>query len=531
MNIKQILKKMNIKPASYFLYGNDKAKIKYNIIDKLPAKDSKLILVTAITPTPYGEGKTTVSIGLADALNLLDKNVVLALREPSMGPVFGLKGGAVGGGLSSLIPANDINLHFTGDLHAISAAHNTLSALIDNHIYFGNKLGIGEVVFPRTLDINDRDLRKIETATREDSFIITAASEIMAIMALTTSIKDLKARLGRILIGYTFKNKPVYAADLKCIDALTIILKDAINPNVVQTLEGTPCLVHMGPFANVAHGCNSVLATKLALKIGDYVVTEAGFGSDLGAEKFLDLKCPILKQTPSCVVIVVTIKALKSHAGEASSLINTSNVSSVQKGLDNLTKHIENIIRYNLNYVIALNRFSSDSPSEIDFLIKWAKDNNHNLEVSEGFVKGGEGCVSLASKVLLLCETKKEFNKLYNYDDSIENKINIIAKTIYGASKVKFSKKALSQIELYNKYGYSSLPICIAKTPLSLSGDAHLLNRPSDFELVISELKPSLGAGFIVALTKGIMTMPGLNETPLALSMKISNDGKKVSLK
>ncbi|MDL2292606.1 formate--tetrahydrofolate ligase [Acholeplasma sp. OttesenSCG-928-E16] len=526
MKIIKLLDEIGISEEYYETYGKNKAKINASYLENLQnKKDGKLILVTAITPTNSGEGKTTVSIGLADALKKLNQNVVLALREPSLGPVFGLKGGAIGGGKSSLYPEVDINLHFTGDFHALTTANNLLSALIDAHIFHGNSLKIKEVVFKRTLDINDRSLREIETPLRKDGFNITAASEIMAIMSLANNLKDLKQRLGNILIGFNEEEQPIYARQLNCIDSLTILLKDALNPNLVRTLEGTPAIVHMGPFANVATGCNSLIATKLALKLGNYCVTEAGFGSDLGAEKFLDIKTRLLPKHPDVVVIVATIRALKSHGGVQDDLTDLENVKALEKGIPNLEKHIENIANMGLNYLVVLNKFESDSNKEIDVFMKWAEKNGHQASISTAFIDGGEGALDAARKVMDLSSKENNFKFNYSLEDSIIDKIKTIAKKVYGAVDVDFSKKALRKIESFNKHGWDNLPICIAKTPLSLSGDSKLKGRPSDFILSISDVRVSLGAGFIVALTKGIVTMPGLGSHPLAYDMSIDNNG------
>ena len=524
--INKILQEMSVSKKQYLLYGNYKAKIKFDYINSMKNKpDGKLILVTAITPTAFGEGKTTVSIGLADGLRAIGENAILALREPSLGPVFGLKGGAIGGGKSSLHPAEEINLHFTGDFHAITAANNLLSALIDAHIFHGNELKIKEVVFKRTQDVNDRSLREVKTELRDDQFNITAACEIMAIATLASDLNDLKVRLSNILVGYNEKNKPVYVKQLKCVDALAILLKDAISPNLVQTLEGTPALVHMGPFANVAHGCNSVIATNLALKLADYVVTEAGFGSDLGAEKFLDIKTRLLSKHPDLVIMVATIRALKSHGGVPDEQNNKENVDAMLKGICNLEKHIENIANMGLNYLVVLNKFASDTQKEVDAFLNWAKTKKHPVSLSTAFLDGGLGAADAAKQVVVMVDNKQSFK--YNYDlaDSIETKLNKIAQKVYGANKVVFSAKAKEQIAEFTKLGWDKLPICVAKTPLSLSGDSKLKGRPQNYDLSISSLRPSLGAGFLVALTKGIMTMPGLGKHPLALDMKIDKKG------
>lgn len=517
---------LNLKDDECIAYGSDKQKIKLKAMKRLKNKpDGKLILVTAINPTPAGEGKTTISIGLAQGLKYIGEKPILTLREPSLGPVFGLKGGATGGGKSLVVPAQDINLHFTGDMHAITSANNLLSALIDNHVFHGNELDLDVITWKRCMDMNDRSLRKIETSPRKDGFIITAASEIMAILALSRDINDLKTRINRILIGYDKKRVPIYVSDLGGADAMALLLKNAINPNLVQTIDGVPAFIHAGPFANIAHGCNSIVATKLALKLGDYTITEAGFGADLGMEKFLNLKMPHLDKQVDAVVIVITLRALKSHGGEQN--YNDENIEALSAGMTHLTKHLENIRLFGLNYVIALNHFYNDTKKEINYLLKWSKDNNHRIAVCKGFEKGGAGMIELAQIVKDISNQKSSYIKLYDPKDSPETKIEKIAKNIYGAEKVRFTKKATEQLAFYKSLEWN-LPVCIAKTPLSLSGDAKAVGVPKNFTLTIKEIRPSLGAGFLVALTKGIMVMPGLNKTPRALDMLIDDDGNLI---
>ena len=525
-HILEVGKDAGILESELILYGSDKAKVSLALLERLKSKkNGKLILVTAINPTPAGEGKTTISIGLAQGLNEIGEKPVLALREPSLGPVFGLKGGATGGGQSIIIPEEAINLHFTGDLHAITAAHNLLSAVIDNHIFQGNELKINDVVWHRALDMNDRSLRTIHTKLREDSFMITAASEIMAILALSTDISDLKNRIGRILIGYDIEQKPLFAKDLGCADAMALLLKDALKPNLVQTIEGIPAFVHAGPFANIAHGCNSINATKMALKLGDYAITEAGFGADLGMEKFLDLKVPYLPKEPDLVVLVATIRALKSHG--ASLDYEKEDIEALKRGLPHIEKHIENISNFGLNFVIALNHFDTDSQAEIQLMKSWAHQHKYPLAFADGFIQGAKGMIELAELVKDKVNQPHELKPTYNQNDSIKEKIEKIATKIYGASSVTFKKKALEQLKTYESLGWN-LPVCMAKTHLSLSADSKLVGRPKNFDIEIKEIKPSLGAGFVVALTKGIVTMPGLNKTPRALEMKIDDQGNLI---
>ena len=541
LNIKEIAKKVNLSEDDLELYGKYKAKIH---LDKLniDKKDGKLILVTAINPTPAGEGKSTTTIGLADALNKIGKNTVVALREPSFGPVMGVKGGAAGGGYAQVIPMEDINLHFTGDLHAITTATNAIASMIDNHIHQGNELGIDptRIILHRCLDMNDRALRNVVVGLggssngtpREDHFDITVASEVMAVLCLSSSLEDFKVRIGRMVVAYTYDKKPVTVNDIKATGAVTLIMKDALMPNLVQTLEHTPTLIHGGPFANIAHGCNSVIATKTALKMGDYVVTEAGFGADLGAEKFLDIKCRMADLHPSCVVIVATIRALKMHGGVEKKDLGIENVEAMLKGITNLEKHIENIGKYHLPYVVAINKFGSDTEAEVKALEKWATDNNHPVALSEVFAKGGDGGIELAKKVAEVIETKdgsKDFKPIYDTDLTIKQKITAICTEIYGASGVEFSTNAKNQMAALKKNGWDKLPICIAKTQYSLSDNPKLLARPEGFVVTIRELKPSIGAGFIVALSGDIMTMPGLPKEPAANNMDVI-DGKTVGL-
>lgn len=541
LKVTEIAKKVGLTEDDLELYGKYKAKVNLDKINK-DKEDGKLILVTAINPTPAGEGKSTTTIGLADALNKLNYNTVVALREPSFGPVMGVKGGAAGGGYAQVIPMEDINLHFTGDIHAITTANNAISSMIDNHIHQGNALGIDptRVIWHRCLDMNDRALRsivcglggKVNGVPREDHFDITVASEVMAVLCLSNSLEDFKKRIGRMVVAYTYDKKPVTVDDIKATGAVTVIMKDALKPNLVQTLEHTPTLIHGGPFANIAHGCNSVIATKAALKMGDYVVTEAGFGADLGAEKFLDIKCRMADLHPSCVVVVATIRALKMHGGVEKADLNQENVEAMLKGITNLEKHIENIKKYKVPYVVAINRFLSDTEAEVEALAKWSKDNNHPVALSEVFAKGSEGGLELAEKVveeIKLHDGSKTFAPIYDENDTIVNKINAICKEIYGADGVEFSTLAKNQIVELENNGWGNTPICMAKTQYSLSDNPKLLARPKGFTVTIRELKPSIGAGFIVALAGDIMTMPGLPKVPAANNMDVV-DGKIVGL-
>ncbi len=529
-NINEIAQKLGITEDYLEQYGKYKAKISLDYYDKIKNnKDGKLILVTAINPTPLGEGKTTTSIGLADAFYKINKKAVLALREPSLGPVFGIKGGATGGGYSQVAPMEDINLHFTGDIHAITTANNLLSAIIDNHIWQGNELEIEKVTWKRCLDLNDRALRKVEVSLsgeknmkpREDGFDITVASEIMAILCLSKDMQDLKRRLGNIVIGYNKQNKPVTCRDLKADGSLAVILKDAIKPNLVQTLENNPVLIHGGPFANIAHGCNSIIATNLALKMGDYVVTEAGFGADLGAEKFLDIKCRLLDKTPDAVVIVATLRALKYHGGVNKEDCSKENVEALKIGIHNLLRHIDNIKKYGITPIVAINKFTTDTDKEIEIL---KEELNGVVEVSllENWAKGGEGAIDLAQKLTKICETKNEFKYIYNIKDTVEAKIKAVAQKIYGATDVEYSDIAKEQLKELND---SKFPVCIAKTQYSFSDDPKDLLGDKPFNLHVTELKLKEGAEFIVVLTGKIMTMPGLPKKPAAENINIDENG------
>lgn len=515
------------------LYGSNKAKISLDLLDK--KRNSKLVLVTAINPTPMGEGKTTVSISLNDALRKLGKKSILTLREPSLGPVFGVKGGATGGGYAQVIPMEDINLHFTGDFHAITTANNLLCSVIDNHIYQGNTLNIDKVIFKRCLDLNDRQLRVINTGlskeknTKEriDGFDITAASEIMAILCLSKDLNDLKRRLGNIVIGYDNKGKEITARMLKADGAMTVLLKDAIKPNLVQTLEGNPCIIHGGPFANIAHGCNSIMATQLALKLSDYTVTEAGFGADLGAEKFLDIKCRVANLKPDAVVIVATVRALKMHGGLDKTELTSENLEALEKGIPNLLRHVSNIKNvYKLPSVVAINRFPTDTDKEIDLIIKKCKELGVNVVLSTVWADGGNGGIELAKEVVRLCDTPNDFTYSYADDLSIEEKIRAVVQKVYGGKDVKILKSAKEQIEKLTELGFAKLPICIAKTQYSFSDDATQLGAPVDFIVTVRNVKISAGAGFIVVLTGKIMTMPGLPKVPAAEKIDVDENGR-----
>ena len=529
-NINEIAQKLGITEDYLEQYGKYKAKISLDFYNKIKDnKDGKLILVTAINPTPLGEGKTTTSIGLADAFYKINKKAVLALREPSLGPVFGIKGGATGGGYSQVAPMEDINLHFTGDIHAITTANNLLSAIIDNHIWQGNELEIEKVTWKRCLDLNDRALRKVEVSLsgeknmkpREDGFDITVASEIMAILCLSKDMQDLKRRLGNIVIGYNKKNKPVTCRDLKADGSLAVILKDTIKPNLVQTLENNPVLIHGGPFANIAHGCNSIIATNMALKMGDYVVTEAGFGADLGAEKFLDIKCRLLDKTPDAVVIVATLRALKYHGGVNKEDCSKENIEALKIGIHNLLRHIDNIKKYGITPIVAINKFTTDTDKEIEIL---KEELNGVVEVSllENWAKGGEGAIDLAQKLTNICETKNEFKYIYDIKDTVEEKIKAVAQKIYGATDVEYSDTAKEQLKELND---SKFPVCIAKTQYSFSDDPKDLLGDKPFNLHVTELKLKEGAEFIVVLTGKIMTMPGLPKKPAAENINIDENG------
>ena len=534
--ITEIAKKAKIDDKYLEQYGNYKAKVDLSILNENTNPDGKLVLVTAITPTPAGEGKTTTTIGLADGMQKIGKNVMVALREPSLGPVFGIKGGAAGGGYAQVVPMEDINLHFTGDFHAIGAANNLLAALLDNHIHQGNALGIDprKITWKRCVDMNDRQLRfvvdglggKVNGVPREDGYDITVASEIMAVLCLASSITDLKERLSRIIVGYTYSDEPVTAGQLNAQGAMTALLKDALKPNLVQTLEGTPALVHGGPFANIAHGCNSVIATKLALKLGDYAITEAGFGADLGAEKFLDIKCRFAGLKPSCVVLVATVRALKMHGGVAKTDLNNENLEALEKGIPNLLKHLENITEvYKLPCVVAVNKFPTDTDKEIELIIAKCKELGVNVVLSDVWAKGGDGGVELAEEVVRLCEKDNEFTFCYEDSASIKEKIEAIVKKIYGGNGVIFTKPAETQIKKLEDMGYSNLPVCMAKTQYSFSDDMTKLGAPKDFEVTVRNIKISAGAGFIVALTGDIMTMPGLPKVPAAERIDVDENG------
>ena len=534
LKINEISEKLEINENDIEMYGKYKAKINEKVYEKLKdKKDGKLILVTAINPTPLGEGKTTVSIGLADGLSYIGKKSILALREPSLGPVFGIKGGATGGGHVQVAPMEDINLHFTGDIHAITSANNLLSALIDNHIYFGNELGFKKILWKRCIYLNDRQLRKIESGLsgeknivpREDGFDITVASEIMAILCLAKDLKELKQRIGNIIIGYNNEDKPIFARDLKAEGALTVLLKDAIKPNLVQTLEHTPALIHGGPFANIAHGCNSIIATKLAMKLSDYTVTEAGFGADLGAEKFIDIKCREAGIKPNAVVCVATLKALKYHGGVLKEDIQKENEEALKNGMKNLLKHIDNIKNiFGLNVIVAINKFNDDSEREIKLLQDILTEKNIEMSLVEAWAKGGAGAEDLAKKIVELCEKEEKMSYAYELDESIEQKIKDVACKIYGAKNVNFSEEALKEIEKIEKIGYSKLPICIAKTQYSLSDDAKNLECKEPFDINVKNVELKAGAGFIVVLTGKIMTMPGLPKIPAAENIDIDEN-------
>ncbi len=517
-------------------YGKYKAKIDLSLLNETDRKDGKLILVTAITPTPAGEGKTTTTIGLADGLSKIGKNVIVALREPSLGPVFGVKGGAAGGGYAQVVPMEDINLHFTGDFHAIGAANNLLAAMLDNHIYQGNALGIDprRITWHRCVDMNDRQLRfvvdglggRVNGTPREDSYDITVASEIMAVLCLASSLKDLKERLARIIVGYTYDEKPVTAGDLKAHGAMAALLKEALKPNLVQTLEGTPAFVHGGPFANIAHGCNSVIATKMALKLGDYAVTEAGFGADLGAEKFLDIKCRYAGLTPSAVVVVATVRALKMHGGLAKTELGTENLDALGKGLPNLLRHVSNIRDvYGLPAVVAVNRFPTDTDAEVALVIDKCKELGVNVVLSDVWAKGGEGGIALAEEVVRLCEEKSDFQFSYDLDLPIDEKIRTLVRRVYRGADISILPSAQKQIAQLTALGFDKLPICVAKTQYSFSDDPAKLGAPEGFTVTVKNVKISAGAGFLVILTGDIMTMPGLPKVPAAERIDVSDDG------
>ena len=539
--ITEVASALGIRPEELEPYGHYKAKLSDDLAKRLESQpDGKLILVTAINPTPAGEGKTTTTVGLGQAMQKIGKKAIIALREPSLGPVFGIKGGAAGGGYAQVVPMEDINLHFTGDMHAITAANNLLCAILDNHLQQGNELNIDprRILFKRCMDMNDRALRfvnvglggKANGIPREDGFQITVASEVMAILCLASDMQDLKERLGNILVAYTYDNKPVYAKDLKVNGSMAVLLKDAIKPNLVQTLENTPALMHGGPFANIAHGCNSVRATKLALKLADYTITEAGFGSDLGAEKFLDIKCRYAGLKPSAIVVVATLRALKYNGGVPKAETAQPNVEAVKAGLCNLAAHVENMKKFGVPVVVAINHFLTDSDEEIAVLENYCRENDVEFALSDVFAKGGEGGVALAEKVVKACEKPANFAPLYDVELPIKEKIDIIAKNIYGADSVVYSSEALKSIANIEKLGQDKLPICMAKTQYSLSDNAKLLGRPTDFTITIRDLRLSNGAGFVVAYAGDIMTMPGLPKVPSAEKIDVDENGKITGL-
>ena len=539
--ITEIAKTAGVADEYLELYGNYKAKVDYRLLRESTRPDGKLILVTAINPTPAGEGKTTTTVGLADAMRRLGKNTLVALREPSLGPVFGVKGGAAGGGYAQVVPMEDINLHFTGDFHAIGAANNLCAAMLDNHIQQGNALGIDvkRITWKRCVDMNDRQLRNIvdglggrmQGVPREDGFDITVASEIMAVLCLSADIPDLKARLGRMVVAYTYDGKPVTAHDLKAEGAMAALLKDALKPNLVQTLEGTPAFIHGGPFANIAHGCNSVMATKMAMRLADYAVTEAGFGADLGAEKFLDIKCRLAGLKPSAVVVVATVRALKNHGGVAKADLNEENLPALEKGLPNLLQHVENITKvFGLPCVVAINAFPTDTARELQLVEDKCKELGVNVALSEVWAKGGEGGIALAEEVVRLCEQPNDFRFAYDTEDSIEQKLNDIARNVYHADGVELTAGARKQMKELEALGFDKLPICMAKTQYSFSDDAAKLGAPRGFTITVRNLKVSAGAGFLVALTGDIMTMPGLPKVPAAEKIDVDENGKITGL-
>lgn len=538
--IADVAKKFGIEEENLEFYGKYKAKISKEFIDSVQdRKDGKLILVTAINPTPLGEGKTTVAIGLGDALNKIGRKTVLALREPSLGPVFGIKGGATGGGYAQVAPMEDINLHFTGDIHAITSANNLLSAIIDNHIYYGNELKFKKVIWKRCVDLNDRALREVEIGLskeknmkpREDGFDISVASEIMAIFCLSKDIKDLERRLGNIIVGYNEEDKPIFAKDLKAEGALTVLLKDAINPNIVQTLEHNLAIIHGGPFANIAHGCNSVIATKLALKLGEYVVTEAGFGADLGAEKFVNIKCRKSGLNPQAAVCVATLKALKYHGGVKQDKCQEENIEALEKGIENLKRHVENIeYKYGIKPIVAINKYENDSAKEIEFLEEKLKEIGVNLSLVEVWAKGGDGAIDLAEKIIKLAENENKVNFIYKDEDSLVNKIEKVAKEVYGAKDIEVSETALEELSRIEKLGYKNYPVCIAKTQYSFSDDAKNLLCEEPFTLHVKEAIVKNGAEFVVIKTGKIFTMPGLPRVPAAENIRIDENGEVVGI-
>lgn len=535
-HIRDIAAKIGVGEEDLEYYGNYKAKVSLDLLHRNEDKeDGKLILVTAINPTKAGEGKSTTTVGLGDALNRMGKKTMIALREPSLGPVFGLKGGAAGGGYAQVVPMEDINLHFTGDMHAITTANNLISACLDNHIHQGNELDIDieNITWKRCLDMNDRSLRhitigqgpKANGVERVDGFNITVASEVMAVLCLSTSLMDLKERLGNMLVAFNSNKEPIYVKDLGIEGALAMVMKDAIKPNMVQTLEHNPVLIHGGPFANIAHGCNSILATRTCLKLADYTVTEAGFGADLGAEKFLDIKCRFGGLKPNAVVIVATIRALKQHGNVAYEDLKDENVEAMLTGCENLAKHIDTVKQFGLPYIVAINEFASDTPAEVEALQNWCKEHQHPMSLSQVWAKGGEGALDLANQLVELCAEENSYAPLYDVEQSIEEKITAIATRVYGAKEVAFTEEAKEQIALYTSLGWDKMPICMAKTQMSLSDDAKVYGAPKNFTITVRELRPSLGAGFLVVLTGKILTMPGLPKMPAANNMDIDEKG------
>lgn len=540
-DITEIAQNLGILPSELEPYGHYKAKINDSVFDRLhEKKDGKLVLVTAVNPTPAGEGKTTVSIGLGEAMNKIGKNAIVALREPSLGPVFGIKGGAAGGGYSQVVPMEDINLHFTGDMHAITSANNLMCAMLDNSLQQGNELNIDprRIQVKRCLDMNDRALRnivislggKLNGVPREDHFCITVASEVMAVLCLSSDVFDLKKRLGNILVAYTYDGQPVYCRDIKADGAMTVLLKEAIKPNLVQTLENTPAIMHGGPFANIAHGCNSVRATKTALKLADYAVTEAGFGSDLGAEKFLDIKCRFASIKPSCIVLVSTVRSMKYNGGVAKENLKEENLDALKKGSENLGAHIDNLKKYGVPVVVAINHFYADTQAEIDYIEQYCKDRGADFAVTKCFAEGGAGSIELAEKVVEACEKENNFHYLYDIDMPLYDKIETIAREIYGADGVDYTKEARASLDEFIKLGADKMPVCMAKTQYSLSDNPKLLGRPHGFRITVSSASLSNGAGFVVCQTGSVMTMPGLSKSPAAYRIDIDENGNTVGL-
>lgn len=540
-DITEIAQNLGILPSELEPYGHYKAKINDSVFDRLhEKKDGKLVLVTAVNPTPAGEGKTTVSIGLGEAMNKIGKKAIVALREPSLGPVFGIKGGAAGGGYSQVVPMEDINLHFTGDMHAITSANNLMCAMLDNSLQQGNELNIDprRIQVKRCLDMNDRALRnivislggKLNGVPREDHFCITVASEVMAVLCLSSDIFDLKKRLGNILVAYTYDGQPVYCRDIKADGAMTVLLKEAIKPNLVQTLENTPAIMHGGPFANIAHGCNSVRATKTALKLADYAVTEAGFGSDLGAEKFLDIKCRFASIKPSCIVLVSTVRSMKYNGGVAKENLKEENLDALKKGSENLGAHIDNLKKYGVPVVVAINHFYADTQAEIDYIEQYCKDRGADFAVTKCFAEGGAGSIELAEKVIEACEKENNFHYLYDIDMPLYDKIETIAREIYGADGVDYTKQARDSLDGFIKLGADKMPVCMAKTQYSLSDNPKLLGRPHGFRITVSSVSLSNGAGFVVCQTGSVMTMPGLSKSPAAYRIDIDENGNTVGL-